>query len=542
MAQQNQYAYADESFRRIVIAETELHLRGTYSGLGTYAPRDTIDYGDAKYIALISVYGTAPEGNHSDFWSILSLVQTTPPNPNQQLEAEIAAAQFTADSALSGAQFGIYLSNIGTNAGTNALLLAQTAYSYALQGTSAAQALAVAQSGTARADEAYYLATQGTNGANFGILLAGYGTTGVEQLYPIATSGTAGASQAYALAMLGTTLAGDAIRMIGTLSPVDQGARDVAYSGTAGVEQVFPIAVSGTAGAEQAFYLATEGTNGANFAIYLASQGTSGANAAFDLAVTGTNAAANALNEALLALSIASTGTTIASDAGNLALAAYLIAINGTNGVAQVYPVAASGTAGANAAYFIATSGTSGANSAYSLAQLGTNLAGYILTQLGTTLGLAGQGTASLYVAQLPNARADMRLIIQNGIITGFGTSLFSIENFSNYNPGTIGYGLGEMAAMSAWFGTAAINGWTTPVNSNMAFIATDTMQAYTPGTVFSTGTLLAGTYWTTAWSAGSISINLTNDDFTASAYPNGTVTTGVMSGGIGWLATGAFI
>ena len=78
----NQYVYADQLFRRTVIAETELHLKGTYADAGTYVPRDAVDFEGAKYVALIGVSGTAPYGNHSDFWSSLSLITPQPiPTP-----------------------------------------------------------------------------------------------------------------------------------------------------------------------------------------------------------------------------------------------------------------------------------------------------------------------------------------------------------------------------------------------------------------------------------------------------------------------------
>lgn len=87
----NQYAYADSMYRRIVIAETDLHLRGTYSGTTTYVPLDAAVYGDVKYIALMPVSGTAPQGNHSDFWSTLALIGQGPVDPFAALEAEIEA-------------------------------------------------------------------------------------------------------------------------------------------------------------------------------------------------------------------------------------------------------------------------------------------------------------------------------------------------------------------------------------------------------------------------------------------------------------------
>jgi hypothetical protein len=78
----NQYAYADEMFRRVVISDEELHAQGTYSSTANYVPRDTITYGAEQYIALISVSGTAPEGNHSDFWSTLALIGQAAPTGN----------------------------------------------------------------------------------------------------------------------------------------------------------------------------------------------------------------------------------------------------------------------------------------------------------------------------------------------------------------------------------------------------------------------------------------------------------------------------
>ena len=98
MASQNQYAYADNLFRRIVVAEAELHLLGTYSGTVSYAPRDTIYYGDTKYIALVTVSGTAPVGNHSNNWATLALINQGPVDPFTPIYADLAAIQAIAIS------------------------------------------------------------------------------------------------------------------------------------------------------------------------------------------------------------------------------------------------------------------------------------------------------------------------------------------------------------------------------------------------------------------------------------------------------------
>jgi hypothetical protein len=98
MASLNQYAYADHLYRRTVVAESELRLRGTYADSGTYSPRDAIDFQGAKYIALISVSGTAPEGNHSDYWSALAMISQGPADPFVEIRAEIAAVESIAVS------------------------------------------------------------------------------------------------------------------------------------------------------------------------------------------------------------------------------------------------------------------------------------------------------------------------------------------------------------------------------------------------------------------------------------------------------------
>lgn len=110
-------------------------------------------------------------------------------------------------------------------------------------------ALVTAWWGTAGVAQAFNLASEGTNGANFAIYLASQGTNGVNQVYPIANAGTTGANFAIWLASQGTN----------------------------GVNQVFPIANAGTAGA--------------NFGIFLASQGTNGVNQVFPIAVAGTTVA-----------------------------------------------------------------------------------------------------------------------------------------------------------------------------------------------------------------------------------------------------------
>jgi hypothetical protein len=216
----------------------------------------------------------------------------------------------------------------------------------------------------------------------------------------------------------------------------------------------------------------------------------------------------------------------------NVAVTALTTAWNGTTGVSQVN--------------HIATSGTSGANAAFALAVQGTLLNSFVLAWLGTTLGLAGTGTHTIYLAQIPNSnRADLAVQIQNGLICAFGDSAYGIETFEHYADGPTG-GLGELGLMSHWYGTASINGPVSdPLNSPLSFVATDTLVAYTTygtvyGPVLAPGTLNSGTYWSAAWTAGTVALHKAEDSLIA--YADGSVTPGYIDAGAGWSSTGAIL
>ena len=341
---QNQYAYADQLYRRIVIAEVELNLTGTYSGSTGYVSRDAIEYGGSKYVALTSVSGIAPVGNHSDYWSALALLGPYEDDPFVAVWDEIYAVSAIASSAQSEASFAVYLAGISTDVGTNALAIAKSA-------------LAVAQTGTATADAAYSIAVAGTN---LGLLaltwlgtneqldesirqVAWWGTDLAQAAYDLALNGTSAgyalsvAESALAVAWTGTNLAQAAYDLANIGTNLAQNAYDLACSGTSGVTQVYQIAVSGTNLAQQAYDLACSGTSGVTQVYQIAVNGTNLAQQAYDLALNGTSAG-YALSVAESALAVAWTGTNLAQDAydlacigTNLAQAAYTLAEAGTS-------------------------------------------------------------------------------------------------------------------------------------------------------------------------------------------------------------------
>lgn len=109
----NQYAYADQVNRRIVIAEAELNLTGTYSGSTSYVSRDVVVFGASKYIALGPVSGLAPAGNHSDYWSILALIGEDANDPFAPIYAELADINAI---AVSGSNIAVSGSNLASQA------------------------------------------------------------------------------------------------------------------------------------------------------------------------------------------------------------------------------------------------------------------------------------------------------------------------------------------------------------------------------------------------------------------------------------------
>lgn len=292
-------------------------------------------------------------------------------------------------SGTSGVASAMNLAAAGTNAAATALALAALALETAWAGTTSGSdplaytALQTAWAGTAQGQAAIGLANQavrsswaGTNGidlANDALETAWAGTTAANLALSLIATGTGAATallradQAYALATAGTNAAAASIDLanqalvLAWAGTANQGSSALAYTalqtawaGTAGAasgiglaSQALVSSFAGTAEANAALGLANKalttafaGTSGANAGIALANQalqtawlGTNAsgssalAQAAYDMASIGTNVGTNAL--------------TVATSGSNLASSVYTQLGSPTGGNVQVVSVTA---------------------------------------------------------------------------------------------------------------------------------------------------------------------------------------------------------
>lgn len=268
------YVYADANKNQEKVASNEINWTGTWSSSGTYftSTLDSVLYGDTRYVAIIDNVGVNPlarlPNKQPNPFSALIVVQPgdeppfTPPIPPDlpgQAYTIAVAGTTLAYQALQTAWTGTSIATAGTLEAQAAIGLANQALVTAFAGTSVGnQALTVASSGTAEAaaainlaNQAFVLAAQGTAHpadvalAYLALQTAWSGTSGVNEVFPIATSGTSAAAAAIDLANQAFVLASQ-----GTAHPAD-----VALAYTA-----LQTAWSGTSGANAAFALATHGT------------------------------------------------------------------------------------------------------------------------------------------------------------------------------------------------------------------------------------------------------------------------------------------
>jgi hypothetical protein len=279
------------------------------------------------------------------------------------------------------------------------------------------------------------------------------------------------------------------------------------------------------------------------------------------LAEAGTAAAAAGIGLANQALTLAQSGTIDANDA-----ALFTLAWTGTATANVAYGMGQAGTAAAaaginlaNTALVLAEAGTlaaaiaqSTANSANVTANQALYTANVLSVLVGSHIGVL-PGTNLLYTSQVRNAdRTDIQITVFDGVIVGVGTSSYGVETFENYALGTIyGNQLGNLGAMSSWYGSASLIGPNqNPVMALTAFQGTDGFVGYALGTVFVAGTnlgfqaspllplagTLSGGYnWGSAWTAGTVALNYSEDNLMS--YSAGSIvwTTGSLNGGTNW-------
>jgi len=361
MSQLTSYVYYNAAGLRTFVDSNDFVSTGTWSAYGSYvADRDAATYGSTLYMTTITNVGANPLAPITMFgpprkWAPMVVLYeyqgTTAPAPSGDGTA-IALEAYA-------------LAQIGTNTGTAAYNLAQSAYNLATTagGSTAAEAYLLAVTGTYLAQSAYYLAQIGTNTGTAAYNLAASAQSTANGAFSIAVSGTNAAASAQSVAGAAYALA-----QIGT------------NTGTA----AYTLAQSASDLAQSAYYLAQIGTNTGTAAYNLATSGSNVAWAAYVLALAGTTAPAPS------------------GDGTAIALEAYALAQIGTNTGTAAYNLAASAQSTANGAFSIAVAGTNAASSAYALAQIGTNTgtAAYNLATSGSNVAwaayvLALAGTSS---------------------------------------------------------------------------------------------------------------------------------------------------
>lgn len=167
MTSQTIYAYTNIQRDTTMVAEDELNMTGTWASTGTYwaDPKDTVQYGNALYVALVDN---------------INVVPTFVPKKGQRKWSELAIIrqgtnfnEHTIDEAYELAEQAMAISVDGTNSADYAGSLAYTALQTAWSGTAAAALAAAAavvasnQAGQAQttADYAATIAIAGTNAA-----------------------------------------------------------------------------------------------------------------------------------------------------------------------------------------------------------------------------------------------------------------------------------------------------------------------------------------------------------------------------------------
>lgn len=174
------YAYVNLDEQQVFISTGNLNNRGDWSIAAFYSVGDVITYLDALYYCVAQHSGTAPDGNLSDYWSALVLVR-----------AGTGTSSVTAQEAYTLALQAYTIAINGTSSIEAAEQLAIQAYYLAINGTNAANAAyALAIAGTTAANAVYNLAITGTATANTALSNASNALSLAQSAYTIVTSGT----------------------------------------------------------------------------------------------------------------------------------------------------------------------------------------------------------------------------------------------------------------------------------------------------------------------------------------------------------------
>jgi hypothetical protein len=249
----------------------------------------------------------------------------------------------------------------------------------------------------------------------------------------------------------------------------------------------YAIAIAGTNAAKAAMAVATAALTTSWVGTGAAHEANVNASGAYSLAIVGTNAAAAAQAQANQANAVATgafttawTGTANGAAAMAVATDALSTAWVGTAAAAAAQAQANQANAVATDALTTAWTGTGNgaearrfASGAYDLAVVGTNAASAAqaaaneaLAELATVNDLLfhGQtGTFSTYIAQVPNWKSDLPVVIQNGVIATIGPSRYQYEDFKAAPVGLTGTALGDLSQGFTWNGSGMIQ---SPYNS----------------------------------------------------------------------------
>ena len=126
LVSQATYAYATpDGILRHILAE-ELTDRGAWSGLSSYLTNDSVSFSGGQYVGIAPSSNQQPQGLLDDYWSPLVQVTGAPPeSAAEEVQDNVAAAaQFTANSAKSGANSAYTIATAGTNLAYTALVTA----------------------------------------------------------------------------------------------------------------------------------------------------------------------------------------------------------------------------------------------------------------------------------------------------------------------------------------------------------------------------------------------------------------------------------
>lgn len=193
-----------------MVDDGDINYTGTWSSTGTYfaSTKDTVLYGSTRYIAIVDNVGGVPTyvpRRGQAKWSSLVTISTSGTEAEEHTADEAYAL---AQQALSEAQSAGQTADQAVADADQAFELANGAYTIAVAGTNAAasaQAQAAAASSAAATAQSTAMTAQNTaNGASAiavtALETAWSGTAGVNQVFPIAVAGTEGAAAANALA------------------------------------------------------------------------------------------------------------------------------------------------------------------------------------------------------------------------------------------------------------------------------------------------------------------------------------------------------